>query len=456
MSSIVIRNNITAGAHLPVARRGEDVQVIDLRETPSEPPFAYDVAIVGLGYVGLPTALAFHAAGHRVLGLEVSDLRVDAISVRDVDLLESDHERLNAALADGENFALSTDPAQLARAAGVLICVPTPIDEHLLPDLSLLADACNTVVTYATPGQVVLLTSTTYVGCTRDLLEGPLVERGLTTGRDVFLAFSPERIDPGNTKYTHEDVPRVIGGVTPQCTERAAALLAGYAEDLHRVSSAEVAEMTKLYENTFRAVNIALANEFADISRVLHLDVLEVIDAAATKPYGFMAFYPGPGVGGHCIPCDPQYLLWQLRRERTVAPVIQSAMSAVALRPGRVVRRAGEVLAAAGRAMIGARILVVGVTYKPGVADVRESPALEIIAGLRALGADVSYTDPLVATIRTPSGPMESVIDPAAQNWDLVLVHTVQPNAELTWLESAGSVLDTTYRLQAIARRATV
>jgi nucleotide sugar dehydrogenase len=240
-----------------------------------------------------------------------------------------------------------------------MVCVPTPIDEHLLPDMTLLANACATVVEHAVPGQTLVLTSTTYVGCTHDLLVKPLAERGLIAGTDIFIAFSPERIDPGNVQHAQEDVPRVVGGATKQCTERASALLAEYADHLHRVSSAEAAEMTKLYENTFRAVNIALANEFADISGDLSLDILEVIDAAATKPYGFMPFYPGPGVGGHCIPCDPHYLLWQLRKSRRSAPVIESAMSAVALRPGRVLARAREVLAERGLPMFGAKVLIV-------------------------------------------------------------------------------------------------
>jgi UDP-N-acetyl-D-glucosamine dehydrogenase len=419
-------------------------------------PFRYDVAIVGLGYVGLPTALAFHAAGHRVLGLELSERRVTDIMAGDVDLLDSDHARLATALEDRGRFEMTIEPSRLAEAAGVLVCVPTPVDEHLMPDLRALTGACRTLVNHAVPGQTLLLTSTTYVGCTRELLASPLASRGLAAGRDVFVSFSPERIDPGNDRHAHEDVPRVVGGITPACADAAEALLAGYAGALHRVSSAETAEMTKLYENTFRAVNIALANELADISRVLDLDVTEVIDAAATKPYGFMPFYPGPGVGGHCIPCDPHYLLWQLRRERANAPLIESAMSAVALRPGRVVSRAGEVLAAVGRPLSGSRVLVLGVTYKPGVADVRESPALEILADLADHGAEVAYHDPLIPRLRVGGQEMHNVADPAAEQWDLVLVHTEQPGANTSWLAAAPLVLDATYKLSSLRPRTVV
>jgi UDP-N-acetyl-D-glucosamine dehydrogenase len=421
-------------------------------ETPARRPFPCHVAVIGLGYVGLPTALAFHAAGHRVIGIDISTARIDAVRAGAVDLLDSDHARLATALTDDDGFVLTDDPELLGEAAGVLVCVPTPIDQHLLPDLRMLESACRTVVAHARPGQTIMLTSTTYVGCTRRLLVSPLAERGLIAGKGVFVAFSPERIDPGNTRHPQESVPRVVGGVTRDCADRATEILAGYADHLYRVSSAEAAEMTKLYENTFRAVNISLANEFADISSVLGLDIAEVIDAAATKPYGFMPFYPGPGVGGHCIPCDPHYLLWQLRAERQRAPMIEAAMTSVAARPGRVVRRAGEVLADRGRTMAGARILVVGVAYKPGVSDVRESPALEIIEGMRHAGASVSFTDPLVPTLQVAGERMTSVDEAGAGGWDLVVVHTVHPGTDLAWL--AGQVvLDTTYRLTHVPER---
>ena len=415
-------------------------------------PARYEVAVVGLGYVGLPTALAFHAAGRRVQGVEVSTDRVNDIVRGSVELLPADAARRTKAVDDSDRFVLTTEAAELACAAGVLICVPTPVDQHLVPDLSALAAACRSVVQHAMAGQTIVLTSTAHVGCTQEMLAAPLAERGLRPGQDVFVAFSAERIDPGRADFAHEDVPRVVGGVTPRCSEKAAALLGGYAKTVHRVSSAEAAELTKLYENSFRAVNIALANEFADISGALKLDVAEVIEAAATKPYGFMAFQPGPGVGGHCIPCDPHYLLWQLRGQRFVAPLLETAMVAVALRPGRVVTRVHEVLAARGRQIAGARVLVLGVAYKSGVADLRESPALEVIARLQNAGAIVAYTDQLVPHVRARGLDLDSVSDPD-QAWDLVVVHTVHRDADLAWLRRQACVLDTTYRLDSLPHR---
>jgi UDP-N-acetyl-D-glucosamine dehydrogenase len=414
---------------------------------------AYDVAIVGLGYVGLPTALAFHAAGARVLAIDASPERLDRIRSRRVDLLPSDHTRLETALGD-DAFALVTDPSYASWARAVVICVPTPVTAHLTPDLSALDRACAAAVLHAVPGQVVILTSTSYVGCTEDLLAGPLRRRGLQVGRDVFVAFSPERIDPGNDRYAHEVVPRVVGGATPQCTAEAVKVLAHCTGNLHEVSSAGAAEMTKLFENTFRAVNIALANEVAEISRTLDLDVMEVITAAATKPYGFMPFFPGPGAGGHCIPCDPHYLLWQLRKTRLPTPVVTQAMSAIAERPRRVVDRVREVLSEAGIGLAGARVLLLGVSYKPDVEDVRESPALEIIEGLLAAGAQVAYHDPLVPEIRLPEGGVLGSVDPpSAGETDLVIAHTTHRALDLSWLPDDQLVLDATYRLTGAGRR---
>ncbi|PRY19308.1 nucleotide sugar dehydrogenase [Pseudosporangium ferrugineum] len=421
-------------------------------QRPATKPFRYDVAVVGLGYVGLPTALALRAAGRRVVGMEISTDRVAEIRTGDADLLPSDRSRLLDALEDDDAFRLTADPAESATARIVLVCVPTPIDHHLAPDLDALRAACRSVVERAVPGQTLVLTSTTYVGCTRDFLVEPLRRRGLEAGKDVYVAFAPERIDPGNERHVQKQVPRVVGGVSAECVQRTTELLEGCASYVHPVSSVEAAELTKLYENTFRAVNISMANEFADISRGLGLDITEVIDAAATKPYGFMPFYPGPGVGGHCIPCDPHYLLWQLRADRVTSPLIETAMTQVAARPGRVVQRLVEVLAAGGKALGNAKVLVVGVAYKPGVADVRESPALEIIDRMRDAGASVSFTDDLVESILVRGGRMRSVRASAAE-WDAVLVHTLHPGVDHGWLAEAPILLDTTYRLQKIAHR---
>ncbi|WP_229054677.1 nucleotide sugar dehydrogenase [Aeromicrobium sp. Leaf350] len=407
--------------------------------------FTRDVAVIGLGYVGLPTALAYFAADQAVLGLDASAARLVAIGAGQVDVIPTDRARLESAMFD-DRFQLTADPAMLSTAAAVIVCVPTPVDSHFVPDLTALRAACDTAVRHATPGQVIVLTSTTYVGCTIDLLVEPLARRGLRAGEDVFVAFSAERIDPGNSGTAQEVLPRVIGGATPACAERAAATLAGYAEHVHQVPSLATAEMTKLLENTFRAVNIALVNEFADICRTLDIDVTHVIEAAATKPYGFMAFTPGPGVGGHCIPCDPHYLLWQLRKDRTDAPMITEAMRQIAGRPGRTVDRVREMLAERPMAVKGARVLVVGVAYKPDVADVRESPALEILQGLRDLGAAIGYVDPHVPEVRLRDGVvLKSLVDPRWFNPALVLLHTPHADTDLSWLTPGQPVLDATF-----------
>ena len=325
-------------AVVPEPRRESLVLVDDYRTLGVRHEFTYDVAVVGMGYVGLPTALSFTAAGLSVVGVDLNPARLHDIRVGTVDLVPADIARLETALAE-QSLVVSGSAEAIGQAATVIICVPTPVDRHLVPDLRALRGACGTVVSHATDGQVIVLTSTSYVGTTRDLLVRPLVQRGFSVGKDLYVAFSPERIDPANEKYPQEIVPRVVGGVTTDCTERAAAAIGTYAHRVHPVSSPEAAELTKLLENTFRAVNIAMINEIADLSDTLGIEITEVIDAASTKPYGFMPFTPGPGVGGHCIPCDPHYLLWQLKESRVALPVVEQAMTSIAQRPRQVVRR---------------------------------------------------------------------------------------------------------------------
>lgn len=417
---------------------------MDLPQQATAPRCA-TVAVVGLGYVGLPTALSLHAAGHSVVAVDVSEDRLADVAALRVDLAAGQREVLAAAL-DREDFRLCADPAAVTDADAVIICVPTPVDRHHVPDLTALSAACASAVAHARPGQLLVLTSTSYVGTTRDLLVRPLRARGLEADTDVFVAFAPERIDPGNPAHSPDRTPRVVGGAGPHSTHLAASLLAGTAPSIHRVDSPETAEMSKLWENTFRAVNIALANELADACVDLALDPRLVVDAAATKPYGFLPFYPGPGVGGHCIPCDPHYLLWQLKARRSAAPLVDSAMSAIAARPGTVVRRAREALADQGIAPAGARVLVLGVAYKPAVADIRESPALEIIDGLAAAGADVTYSDPLVPELERAGTVHRSLDSPQSHDWDLILVHTDHPGTDLGWLADRPGVLELTHR----------
>ncbi|MGA9312046.1 MAG: nucleotide sugar dehydrogenase [Pseudonocardiaceae bacterium] len=410
------------------------------------------VAIVGLGYVGLPTALALLGSAAQITGFDLSEDRLRAIEAGDVDLSDLDVTRLEKASGD-DSFRLTSDSAALAEADAVIVCVPTPVDENHIPNLSALRSACETVVAHAHPGQTIILTSTSFVGTTRQLLAEPLQTRGLVAGTDVYVAFSPERIDPGNADHLQRETPRVVGGATTQCALHAARVIGQLTDSVYLVSSPEAAELTKLYENIFRAVTLALANEFSDVCGTLGLDPIEVTLAAATKPYGFLAAFPGPGVGGHCIPCDPHYLLWQLHGRNRPTPLIEQAMQSIHARPARVVERAAEVLAADGRALGGAKVMVVGVSYKAGVSDVRESPALLIIDGLARRGVDVGYHDSLVPVVATPDGPLHSVAAPTGADWDLAIIHVVHPDADYTWVRDCPRVLDATYLFEGLLDR---
>jgi len=353
---------------LSLAVNGREYQLtsrLKLYQAPGPPPGGGDgavtssVAIVGLGYVGLPTAIALHGRCERIIGIDLSQQRLAQIAAGSADLTGPDQVELGAALADG-SLELTADPTAVKAADAVIICVPTPVDGQYVPDLAALRGACASVAAHARPGQTVILTSTTYAGTTRELLAEPLRRRGLRVGTDVFVAFCPERIDPGNLDHLQRETPRVVGGITPACTERAAAVIGQLTDAVYLLSSPEAAEATKLYENIFRAVSLALANEFADACGALNLDPVEITLAAGTKPYGFLGALPGPGVGGHCIPCDPHYLLWQLSKQGQRSPLIEQTMKSISERPSRVAERAAEVLAAQGRTLTGAAVIVVG------------------------------------------------------------------------------------------------
>jgi nucleotide sugar dehydrogenase len=408
---------------------------------------APSVAVVGLGYVGLPTVLALHAAGADVLGVDVSEQRLVAIRDQDVDLPAPDLARLREALS-GDRLQLHAIPAAVATADTVIICVPTPVDADRSPDLRPLRAACESTVAHARPGQTIVLTSTTSVGSTRELLVEPLAERGLRAGVDISVAFAPERILPGDLTVDQHAVPRVVGGATPDCAQRAREVLSPTAAHIHTVSSLEAAELTKLYENTFRAVNLAFANEMASVTTHLGLDPVEIVDAAATKPYGFLAHYPGPGVGGHCIPVDPYYLLEPLNEAGVATPIAEQAMAAIADRPAAVAARALALLRLRGLAPADARVLIAGMAYKPGVADARESPGLAIAERLEMLGVQVAYHDPRVPSVRTATGTtLRSIERPTPRDADLVLVTALHAGADLSWLDTFDHVLDATYRL---------
>lgn len=406
------------------------------------------VAVVGLGYVGLPTALSLVSSGVRVLGIDTSPARVSAIAAGEVDAASVDRWNLSQALTMGA-LELHVRPEAIRSADAVLICVPTPVDASWVPDVEALQQACAAVVEHAHIGQLVILTSTTYVGCTTALLSVPLAARGFTVGEDINVAFCPERLNPGSSTFAHDEVTRVIGGATEACSLAAEHLLEKISPAVHIVSSPEAAELSKLIENTFRAVNIALVNEFAEASRVLGVDAIEALDAAASKPYGFMAFQPGPGVGGHCIPCDPHYLLWRLRAERVHSPIIEQAMATLASRPVRVADRAGELLASRGISLDGARVSLAGLAYKPGVQDVRESPALVLADVLRRRGAIVTAHDPVVGRDVADAGgaPIVNGEPPTGDDIDLAIVLTLHPGVDHSWLDRVPLVLDATYRM---------
>jgi UDP-N-acetyl-D-glucosamine dehydrogenase len=366
------------------------------------------VGIIGLGYVGLPLAVAFGDAGVDVVGVDVDQSKVDALSESRSYIEDVPSERLAGIAA---RLTATTDYAELASCDAVMICVPTPLTKSREPDLAYLEDSARSLATALTAGQLVVLESTTYPGTTRERLQ-PILEggSGLTAGSDFALAFSPERIDPGRTDYDIRTTPKIVGGLTDACTERAAKVYGVVCDDIVRVSSPEAAEMAKLLENIFRSVNIALVNELAMLSDRLGIDLWEVIDAAATKPYGFMRFDPGPGMGGHCLPVDPFYLAYKAREVDFYTEFIELAGKINQRQPYFCVERIERSLNDAGKPVRGSKVLLLGVAYKGGVADTRESPALKIVALLRGLGAEVSYHDPHVdslAELGLESSPLE-------------------------------------------------
>ena len=366
------------------------------------------VAIIGQGYVGLPLAVEFARAGLPVIGLDRDLDRVGALNQGQSHTPDVASAELSVLVREGR-YEATADFSTLQQSDVIIICVPTPLRKSKDPDISYVVAAAEDVAARFRPGQLVILESTTYPGTTEELLV-PLFEKcGATVGRDVFLAFSPERIDPGNEKYGMKDVPKVVGGVTPACTGLAALVYQQIVTKVLPVSSPKVAELAKLYENVFRNVNIALANEFSLMCRKLGLETREVIDAAASKPFGFMPFYPGPGIGGHCIPIDPFYLSWKMRLSGYEARFIHLADEVNRAMPDHVVHLVTEALNRNARSVNGARVLVLGVAYKRGVGDVRESPAIEIVSMLRELGAEVSYADPHVPSLVLDGATLKAI-----------------------------------------------
>ena len=357
------------------------------------------VGVIGQGYVGLPLAMAIAEAGFEVVGFDVSEEKVAQLNEGTSYIGDVSDEELQAQLGAGR-FSASLDFAALATRDVISICVPTPLSKTRDPDVSYILAATDEVVKRLRPGQLVILESTTYPGTTDELVLPRFEATGLSVGRDYFLCFSPERVDPGNPKFDIRNTPRLVGGTTDTCGRAGVAMYGAFLETVLRMSSTQAAEMAKLLENTFRAVNIGLVNEVAMMCRKLGLDTWEVIDAAATKPFGFMRFYPGPGLGGHCIPVDPHYLSWILKTLNYTARFIELAAEVNTSMPTYVVDLVGEALNDARRSVNGSRVLVIGVAYKANVGDVRESPALDVLQLLQQRGAEVVYHDPYVPSIR--------------------------------------------------------
>ena len=355
------------------------------------------VGIIGLGYVGLPLAVAFAEAGHEVVGLDTDARKVEGLA-RGESYIEDVPTATLAPLR--ERILATADPAELGACDAVIVCVPTPLTSSREPDLSYLLDSANALSKVLKPGQLVVLESTTYPGTTRDQLLPILEQSGMTVGVDFHLAFSPERIDPGRTDYTVRTTPKLVGGITAACAERARELYALICDQVVVLSSPETAELSKLLENIFRSVNIALVNEMAQLCDRLGIDIWEVIDAAATKPFGFMRFDPGPGMGGHCLPVDPFYLAFKAREHDFYPEFIELAGKVNQAQPAFCVERIERALNDIGKPVNGSKILILGASYKAGVGDTRESPALKIIDLLSKKGAEVVYHDPYVPVLK--------------------------------------------------------
>lgn len=412
------------------------------------------IGVVGLGYVGLPLALAFSHHGFTTVGFETDPVKVATLTLGRSHIGDVADGEVFAQLA-ARRFAATTDFGRLAECDCIVICVPTPVNASGEPDLSFIQSAIAQVKKALRPGQLVVLESTTYPGCTDEMLLPDLLDTGLQLDADILVAFSPERIDPGNHAYTTETIPRIVGGCSAHSTETAQALYSQVTTGVCAVSSARIAETAKLLENTFRAVNIGLVNEMAVMCRQMDIDIWDVIDAAKTKPYGFMPFYPGPGVGGHCIPLDPAYLAWRGRQFGCSSRFIDAAQQINGGMPEYVVRMIARALNDEAKPLNGARILALGVTYKKDVADLRESPALRIMRSLIDAKARVSYYDPFAS--RLDMAACVELSDALLEQTDCVVVLTDHSGVDYRRIAaSARLIVDTRNAIPRDARGARV
>jgi UDP-N-acetyl-D-glucosamine dehydrogenase len=384
------------------------------------------IGVIGMGYVGLPLAVAFATEGHEVVAVDVDRRKVEALRRGESYVEDVSDETL---AQTGGRIEATTRFASLARCDAILVCVPTPLTPNREPDLGMLVGASRELAGVLQAGQLVVLESTTYPGTTRDRVAPILSESGLVAGEDFNLAFSPERVDPGRTDFTMRTTPKVVGGLTPACGDRAEALYGEVCDTVVRVSTPEAAELCKLLENIFRSVNIALVNELAMLCDRMGIDIWEVVDAASTKPYGFMRFDPGPGMGGHCLPVDPFYLSWRAREFDMATEFIELAGKINQQMPYHCVAKVERLLNDAAKPVRGSKIAILGVSYKAGVGDVRESPGLKIVTLLTALGADIAYHDAFVPELPEyglRSRPLDDVLDKA----DIALIVTAHPGID--------------------------
>lgn len=404
------------------------------------------VGVVGLGYVGLPLSMELVHSGFRVTGFDISKSKIKLLNSGRSDIDDVAHDTVQRAVSSG-HFRVTTDFKQVSKMDTISICVPTPLSKTKDPDVSYILSAVNNVKAYLKKGTLIVLESTTYPGTTEDLILPLLEEGGHKVGKDFFLAFSPERVDPGNPNYSTKNTPRVVGGMTAKCTKAAKIFYEQTMPNIYAVSSTRAAEMVKLLENTFRSVNIGLVNEVALMCDRLNLDVWEIIDAAATKPFGFMPFYPGPGLGGHCIPIDPHYLSWKLKSLNYYARFIELAGDINSSMPEWVVQRIGSMLNERfAKALNKTHILVLGVAYKPDIKDVRESPALDIISLLEGNGSKVVYNDPHVPEVVLNNSKRKSTRLTAAllKKTDLTVILTHHSTYNYQWIvDHSQAVFDT-------------
>jgi UDP-N-acetyl-D-glucosamine dehydrogenase len=401
------------------------------------------IVVIGAGYVGLPFAVESAEAGFETIAYDLSEEKIASLNEGKSYIGDIPDERL-APLIEGGKLRGTTESLVMRNADAVIICVPTPLNKTKDPDVSMIMTATEALLSGLRRGQLIVLESTVYPGFTREAMKEQLERTGLRVGRDIFLAFSPERVDPGNKNFATKNTPKVLGGMTESCNKAAIALYEHFIENLVPVSSCDVAEMAKLLENTFRSINIGLVNELAIMCNKLNVDVWEVINAAATKPFGFMPFYPGPGLGGHCIPVDPHYLSWKLKTVHYNARFIELAGEVNSSMPEFVVQRIADVLNDAVKPVKGSKVLVLGIAYKPDIDDMRESPALDVIELLKRRGADVSYHDPYVDSITLGEETMENVPFEKISEADIVAIVTNHSSFDYGMVcEKAKLVFDT-------------